>query len=307
MASATAVGSAVRPAVKAGLRRLWRDNETLQLGLNPRRALVLTGLPSQMCRLLDHLDGSLDVRGIRAAAAELGIDVETTDRFLDSLTAAGVLEDATEVPKLTPEQRRRFAPELASLSLVSSDGGASELTRRQAATVCVVGSGMVASSVRTLLGDAGVGQVLISRSVLPADVVVLVSSGPIDVRVRDDLVRRGTPHLFAGVQELTGLVGPLVLPGRSSCLRCQDLHRSARDPCWPLLAAQFAARPRGFVDPCDTALAAIVAGYATWQVLAHLGGAGVPPTVNGALEITPPDWQVRRRSWLRHPSCGCSW
>jgi hypothetical protein len=307
MATATAVQGAVRPAVKAGLRRLWRDNETLQLGLDPRRALVLTGLPSQMSRLLDHLDGSLDLAGVRAAAAELGIDAGTTDRFLDSLATAGALEDATAVSKLTAEQRRRFAPELAALSLMSGDGGSSELARRQAATVCVVGGGLVASSVGTLLRDAGVGRVLSSGTAVPADVVVLVSSGPVDVRLRDDLVRRGTPHLFAGVQELSGLVGPLVLPGRSSCLRCQDLQRSSRDPCWPLLAAQFAARPRGYVDPCDTALAAIVAGYATWQVLAHLGGSSTPPTVNGALEITPPDWQVRRRSWPRHPSCGCSW
>ena len=36
-----------------------------------------------------------------------------------------------------------------------------------------------------------------------------------------------------------GVVGPLVIPGLTSCLRCADLHRRDRDPAWHALAVQL--------------------------------------------------------------------
>src|SRR3712207_7110553 len=56
-----------------------------------------------------------------------------------------------------------------------------------------------------------------------------------------DLQRRGVPHLVATVRGETGVVGPLVVPGATGCLRCADLHRRDRDPRWPALAAQLTA------------------------------------------------------------------
>ena len=56
------------------------------------------------------------------------------------------------------------------------------------------------------------------------------------------LVRRMVPHLTASASEAIGVVGPLVLPGRSACLRCLDLARAERDPAWPLILAQLASR-----------------------------------------------------------------
>ena len=49
------------------------------------------------------------------------------------------------------------------------------------------------------------------------------------------------PHLVATVRGETGVVGPLVVPGVTSCLRCADLHRRDADPRWPRLAAQLTA------------------------------------------------------------------
>ncbi|SDU55345.1 hypothetical protein [Jiangella alkaliphila] len=120
-----------------------------------------------------------------------------------------------------------------------------------------------------------------------------------------ELVRQGIPHLFAQVVEVTGVVGPLVLPGRSSCLRCHDLHRTARDPHWPLVLDQALRRPPP--EPaCDAALAAVVAGLAATQVLAHLDGF-TPAAVDGTMEVTLPSGLPRRRGWTRHPRCGCGW
>ena len=97
-------------------------------------------------------------------------------------------------------------------------------------------------------------------------------------------------HLFAVVRPSVGVVGPLVLPGRSSCARCHDLHRRDRDAAWPTVAAQLRALPGGApapagagsravgADGCDVVLATAVAAQACLQVLAFLdGGTAAPP------------------------------
>ncbi len=107
------------------------------------------------------------------------------------------------------------------------------------------------------------------------------------------------------------MVGPLVRPGRSACLRCLDLARSERDPAWPLILAQLAGSGDGARDGlrdggCDTVLAATVAAQATVQVLAFLDtGRPGRAVSDGALELAVPDWQWRRRSWPPHPRCPC--
>ena len=35
--------SSMRPAIKAGLLMVWRDPDTLQIGIDPRRAIALPG------------------------------------------------------------------------------------------------------------------------------------------------------------------------------------------------------------------------------------------------------------------------
>jgi hypothetical protein len=103
-------------------------------------------------------------------------------------------------------------------------------------------------------------------------------------------------------------VGPLVVPGRSSCLHCHDLARADRDRAWPHLAAQLALpRPRAAGPaPCDVVLAAAVAAQAALQALAFLD-TGVTSAIDGTLHIRLPGGTVRRRTWRGHPGCGCTW
>jgi len=120
------------------------------------------------------------------------------------------------------------------------------------------------------------------------------------------LVRRLVPHLAVSASEAIGVVGPLVLPGRSACLRCLDLARAERDPAWPIILAQLAGRAGADPPACDTVLATMVAAQATAQALAFIdAGAEAAAATNGTLELVLPDWQWRRRSWRPHPQCGC--
>src|SRR5699024_12021994 len=118
-----------------------------------------------------------------------------------------------------------------------------------------------------------------------------------------DLLRAGTTHLYVGIQETTGFVGPLVVPGRTSCLRCHDLHRTDRDPDWPTVLHR-ADLAQARIPACDATLVATVAGLATAQVLGHVDGQ-VVATVDGTIETTLPQALPRRRTWRPHPACGC--
>jgi hypothetical protein len=135
------------------------------------------------------------------------------------------------------------------------------------------------------------------------DLVVLAFDEPIDNEQRDALHARECAHLAVRIGADHGVIGPLVIPGLTSCLRCADLHRHDRDPAWPALAVQLTvARRHGGAS--DVGLATVVAGATALQALAYLDG-GEPAVVEGTLELQLPDWRIRRRSWPAHPSCDC--
>lgn len=136
------------------------------------------------------------------------------------------------------------------------------------------------------------------------DLVILTDSDPIEPRLRDSLHRMGAAHLPVVVRESTAVVGPLVLPGQYGCLTCADLHRRDRDPAWPALATQLSVPRHRQYEPCDVVLATFATALATSQALALIDG-DQPATLEGTLELRPPDWRVRRRGWPAHPHCRC--
>jgi bacteriocin biosynthesis cyclodehydratase domain-containing protein len=137
----------------------------------------------------------------------------------------------------------------------------------------------------------------------PPDLVVLAVDEPVDEERRAALHARSCAHLLVRVSGGHGVVGPLVLPGLTSCLRCADLHRLDRDPAWNALAVQLTLPHRAAVAS-EVALATVIAGLAAVQALDFLDG-GRPATIEGSLEMHLPDWRLRRRTWPVHPECDC--
>ncbi|MDP9118315.1 MAG: hypothetical protein M3O28_13845, partial [Actinomycetota bacterium] len=135
------------------------------------------------------------------------------------------------------------------------------------------------------------------------DLAVLAFAEPVDSERRDALHARAIAHLTVRLAADHGVVGPLVIPGRTSCLRCADLHRRDRDPAWPALAVQLTV-PRRYGPASDVGLATVIAGVASLQVLCFLDG-DRSAAVDGTLEMHLPDWRLRRRSWPVHPDCDC--
>jgi hypothetical protein len=336
----------MRPALKPGLLAVWRNRDTVQIGIDSRRAIALTGMRGAAV-LLGLLDGSRDLAQVLAAAGEAGISAEAADRVITLLAVGGALHDfpVTAYRAMPPGLRTRLAPELATAALAhgDADGGAAILARRQGTCVRVEGMSRVGLGIASFLNASGIGMVISAgrppgagggpSAPPPAGPAALTGApspagpspfagraGPAATRRRPDLViladthrrelpeilrREGVPHLLAAASEAIGVVGPLVLPGRTACLRCLDLTRAERDPAWPLILAQLTG---GGADPpaCDTVLAAAVATQAAAQALAFVDRpASASAVTNGTLELVLPDWQWRRRSWARHDRCGC--
>src|SRR5580658_6202446 len=152
----------MRPALKAGLLPVWRDRETLQVGVDPRRAVALGGL-GRTAAVISLLDGSRDRSAVIATAGTYGISEQAASDVLAVLAAAGVLDDypARLHASLPDALRARLAPELATASLAyaDGDGGARTLARRRAAFVRIHGAGRTGACVASFLAASGVGHV----------------------------------------------------------------------------------------------------------------------------------------------------
>jgi len=342
----------VRPLLLPALRRLWRDQRTLQLGVDPGHAVVLADVDLPTAGLLDLLDGRHSVGELRQAAERAGLGARAAAELVEVLARCGAVVDGEPVAalpvSLPPETRRRLAPEVAALSLTAGAAAGRVVATRSRRSVVVHGACRLGAPVAALLAASGVGRVTVTASgtvtaedaspagLLPGDEhrprataaseAVRRAAPGTDTRPpgharRPDLVvlagqlrpavvdavayaARAVPHLPLWVRDGTAVVGPLVVPGHSSCLQCVDLHRTDRDPAWPVLAAQLATGSRTPAEPVGAALATLAASVAALQVLCHLDG-GRPETLGGSLELGPTGGTLRRRSWPPHPRCGC--
>ncbi|MEV6568665.1 ThiF family adenylyltransferase [Streptomyces kronopolitis] len=147
-------------------------------------------------------------------------------------------------------------------------------------------------------GEPGLSLVVLA----PRDGLGAYAPDPV---LSEPLLTAGIPHLYAGVIEGTGVVGPLVLPGGSACARCDELHRTDAEAAWPRLLAQWrSGRGAPAVPACDAALATTVAGVAALQALTFLDGE-LPPCTGARMELAAPCGEVRRVPVAPHPECGC--
>ncbi len=235
----------------------------------------------------------------------------------------------------------------AALAYAEGDGGARTLARRRAAFVRVHGAGRTGACVASFLAASGVGHVVCAdpEPAEPADLApaglieadlgaprqegaaravgraapacrtgddgavpnLVMLTRPALPDLTEGLVRDRVPHLAVSAGEAIGVIGPLVRPGRSACLRCVDLRKADADPQWPKIVAQatFARARRRPATPCWPPWRPRWPARRRSRSSTGPGSPRGPVTVNGTLEVVLPDWQWRRRTWPPHPACAC--
>lgn len=141
--------------MKPALRQIVRDEQTLQLGAHPLRAVLVTGSEHQW---VAGLDGTRDLGQALRDGAAAGLGEADCRALLDRLAAQGVLDDAAAPPvHLSLGERDRLAPDLDALDMAGD--GAAVFSRRRGARVRVYGAGRVGAQVVGLLAACGIGAI----------------------------------------------------------------------------------------------------------------------------------------------------
>jgi hypothetical protein len=222
-----------RPQLRPGLRRLWRDSSTLQLGLSPAHGAVVAGLRAGDDVVLAALDGRHDLRDLHALARANSVPASRVNELIRLLGQAGVLvragSDRACLSRVTPDARRRLGPDAASWALVY-DGVAhpdAVLARRAMAHVRVDGLGRLGTAVAATLATAGVGRVdgEDRRPVRPDDVLAAGHGA-------DDVGRPRAASLARAIERVLGrqtehaehLAAPLPESPAGQTARPQDDH-----------------------------------------------------------------------------------
>ncbi|WP_264077377.1 cyclodehydratase [Mycolicibacterium houstonense] len=280
----------IRYVLVAGRPILLRPDDAVQLGWDPRRAVLVrppAGMTqAQLAELLRAVQSGATRDELRTAAGSFDDD-EAVDALIDALTEAGVLTAVT-VP----------APRTRSASIrIHGRGPLSEL----------LANGLRCSGARIRHSTHPH-----TRNVAAStDLVVLADYQVTDPQLLQELHDSGIAHLPVRVRDGAGLVGPLVIPGMTSCLHCADLHRTDRDAAWPAVATQL----RGAVGSASRATILATAALALRQVDLVIRAVGhpidgqpvpaAPPTLNTTLELDADGYSIVARRWSRHPECPC--
>ena len=289
----------MRPILRPGTHVLSRGAGELQVGLDPRTALVLPDSPP-----------------VRDALRLIAVSADVTDHrygaTLDVLAAHDLLLDERAlVPP--PGRDGLAAPTVAALARTAGPRApdvrrARDRWRTETRTFGHPAGSGVRRDLVALLETAGLHA---HRGRSAPDCGVLVGVGEPDRELVDAWTRAGTPYLLVRLTEGRAVVGPFVVPGTTACLRCLDAHHTDVDPAWPLLVRQYAAacshdRDDGAPEPLDPLLAAIAVGWAARDLAAYVDGHR-PSTWSSTLTLHAGVDGLESQAWLRHPGCSCTW
>ncbi|BBX65750.1 hypothetical protein MSAS_49240 [Mycobacterium saskatchewanense] len=278
-----------RYALDPALPVLLRPDGAVQVGWDPRRAVLVrppSGLAAaELATLLRSLRSPTPIAELQRHAADRGLrDAAGLTNLVDQLVGAGVVTECGR-------------------------------PRGRAASIRVHGRGPLSELLTDALRCSGARVAHSSQphagvSPTAVDLVVLSDYLVADPRLVRELHGQGVAHLPVRVRDGTGLVGPLVIPGVTSCLGCADLHRRDRDAAWPAISAQL----RETVGVADRATVLATAALALSQVnrvIAAVRGhegvpdPGPPQTLNTTLEFDLNAGAIVARRWTRHPLCMC--
>jgi DNA-binding transcriptional ArsR family regulator len=294
---------------------IQRTNEEIQVGVDPDAALVFRG--ERIGALLTLLNGSRPISAVRRAARAAGLTKPQVTWALDALDAAGLLTERGAVAytaALIPLRVRLIGAgpvgsQIARVLVASGLGTLYVYDNEPTDVALYPAAGLLTSraeALRSALAEADSTISTLSHWSKPEaalDLTIVACDSPeLDRVITDHLLRIDEPHLVVRCWGNGVSVGPLVLAGQTSCVRCADLARSDADPQWPVVLTQL-SRLRLESPP---ALLAWAASVATAQALAFLHGE-LPESAGTTLELSWPDFVTRLRRWPAHPGCGCGW
>lgn len=303
-----------RPCFRAGIEAYQRAVDELQVGDHPRHGVVIKELSPRLVAVLRALDGRTPLSRLIARAGEQ--DGAKFEEVLGELVGRGLVIDAAGPPSDgcadTSVTICGDGPLAASLAWLLARSGVGHIAVQSAGTVTRSDLGVLGAHeigrprreaierlIRAASSNVTVGPIPSDTS---PDLVVLTDAQVPAPEVVKQLMCERQEHLVVAFRDGFGVVGPLVLPGRSSCLQCADLFRTDRDQHWPRVANQMAGRVKRAGPAATQATAALGAA----QILRVLRpGREPPPVLECTIELDLQDGTTVHRYWEAHPFCEC--
>ncbi|NMO01899.1 hypothetical protein HH308_11830 [Gordonia sp. TBRC 11910] len=277
------------PVVRPGATILVRRPDRIQLGCDPEHATILDLTPPATAESMVAVLRFLSVPRTHPEVS----------RYLRSI---GLSRNDFEV----------LVEQLEACDALLPTSGARRISELR---VRVHGRGPIADRLTDSLSDSGLRIMNSVRAPrMPwtdTQVAILTDYHAHDPMVIKLLMRQRIPHLAVRLRDGVGIVGPLVLPGLSSCLRCADHYRATLDPQWPTVAAQLLGKP-GYASGATIRATVALAHEQIEQIANRLSTSGEPDVaappdlVDHTLEFHVNPVRLRRKHWPAHPSCGCS-
>lgn len=272
-----------RPVIAPGLHVLTDPAGVVQLGLAPGHRLRVPDTPAvrRTLAILTRGEPLPPTREAQRARTLLEPALRDGDALIrPGMSAADVAAVALQHPHTTPER----------------------LAARERARVEVVGD--LGIDFEDLLRAVGLAR---TDSEAPTAVLTL-SRGEPRREPFDALIHAETPHLVLRAVESEIVLGPFVVPGRTACLRCCDLHRNDREPGYAALLSDAvrARRNDGVPEPVDSAQCWIALGRAVADLVRHAEG-DRPSTWSATVRLDAASGTPRAEHWPPHPDCSCTW
>lgn len=228
------------------------------------------------------------------------------EAIIDKVGSSGALQEPHECWWLSPQQRLQAQPHLLALSAWHADPQQA-IAARASTFVRVVGEDSVAAQLRPMIRLVGLLEAD-GSGVGSANIVIVAGINGIDAPgalfdVQQELLE--SPHLPVSVHRAKASIGPLVIPGRSPCLRCVHLHSRDVDPAWPLVAEQWARARASWSLGADPLLAMLAAVSAASMVRRWVDNPESMDSYQVRWQLPEAEPTIRRIS--AHPTCGCLW
>lgn len=205
-----------------GVPLLWRDSDTLQLGVDGDIRLSVD--EPWIVPLLARMADGFRMNAFDVIAHGAGAPRQEARQLLSRLRPLLIDDPA--------------APRSAWVESVGITDGRCEYRMREA------------------LADEGVQP---GDRQDPSHCGVILVQGAAAALHLSPYLRDDVTHLPVALERGRTTVGPLVIPGETPCLSCRDGHERDRDPAWPQLHAQLIGRSPGPVGTARIAEAATLA------------------------------------------------
>lgn len=246
----------------------------VQFGMSPAHGIVLAGLTESESELLLSLSESAGTGRDVTLSERFGVPLERVVDFIGALRNHGLL-----VPDTIAAGTHRL---------------------------CVPGRGIVVDLVREHLESGGDMVIDPDPTDLgTVDLVVLCGRDAIAPDEGAACQRARIAHLPVVLRDGEVIIGPLIHPGVSACLRCLDLHRRDRDHAWPRILSQITTPSSDLGISVDAVPAQANTVAALVAMLARESLTTQQVTTGVSWQVSLPWPEVRTRVWTPHPHCDC--